>query len=112
MGSAGDLQLAALYRTALQHLDVVGAAKLTGRRGIQIWVPVRAGYTFGDTREWVEKVSRAVGRTLPALISWQWHTDRRAGLARLDHTQNVANKTLVARSAPDQPQARRVSPAQ
>jgi bifunctional non-homologous end joining protein LigD len=70
--------------------------KVTGKRGVQIWVPVRPGYSFADTRAWVEKVSRAVGRIRPELISWEWHKDRRRGLARLDYTQNAINKTLVA----------------
>ena len=89
------LVLARLYRTALDHLDVVGMPKVTGQRGIQIWVPIRTGYTFDDTRGWVEQVSRAIGHTVPDLVSWQWHKDRREGLARLDYTQNAINKTLV-----------------
>jgi bifunctional non-homologous end joining protein LigD len=89
-------QLARLYRTALEHLDMAGMPKVTGRRGIQIWVPVRAGYTFADTRRWVETLSKTVGRVVPELVSWQWHKDRRGGLARLDYTQNAINKTLVA----------------
>jgi bifunctional non-homologous end joining protein LigD len=80
---------------ALKHLAVAAAAKVTGQRGVQIWVPVRSGYTFADTRAWVEKVSRAIGRTVPELVSWEWRKDRRRGLARLDYTQNVINKTLV-----------------
>lgn len=90
------LVLARLYRTALQHLGVAGMPKVTGKRGVQIWVPVRPGYTFDDTRMWVEKVSRAVGQTVPELVSWEWQKDRRRGLARLDYTQNAINKTLVA----------------
>ncbi len=90
------LVLARLYRSALEHLGVVAAAKVTGKRGVQIWVPVGPGYTFADTREWVEKVSRAIGRTVPDLVSWEWHKDRRGGLARLDYTQNAINKTLIA----------------
>ena len=101
------LVLARLYRTALDHLGVVGMPKVTGQRGIQIWVPVAAGYSFDDTRTWVEKVSRAVGHTVPELVSWEWHKDRREGLARLDYTQNAINKTLVApfsaRPAPGAP---------
>jgi bifunctional non-homologous end joining protein LigD len=104
---ADVLVLARLYRTALQHLGVAAAPKVTGQRGVQIWVPVRPGYTFADTRQWVEKVSRAVGRTVPDLVSWEWHRDRRRGLARLDYTQNAINKTLVApfsaRPAPGAP---------
>ena len=74
----------------------MGAPKVTGRRGIQIWVPITPTYTFDDTRAWVEQVSRAVGSTVPDLVSWQWKTRRRDGRARLDYTQNAINKTLVA----------------
>jgi bifunctional non-homologous end joining protein LigD len=48
----------------------------------------------------VEKVSRAVGHTVPELVSWEWQKDRRQGLARLDYTQNAINKTLVAPFSP------------
>jgi len=95
-GFAEVLVLARLFRTALQHLAVTAAAKVTGKRGVQIWVPVRHGYGFAETRTWVEKVSRAVGRTVPELVSWEWERRRRRGLARLDYTQNAINKTLVA----------------
>ncbi len=87
--------LARLYRTALEHLDVVGMPKVTGKRGIQVWVPVASGYTFDRTRGWVEKVSRAIGNIVPEMVSWEWHKDRRKGLARLDYTQNAINKTLI-----------------
>jgi bifunctional non-homologous end joining protein LigD len=101
------LVLARLYRAALEHLGVAAAPKVTGKRGVQIWVPVGGGYTFADTRGWVEKVSRAIGRTVPDMISWEWHKDRRRGLARLDYTQNAINKTLIApysaRPAPGAP---------
>ena len=88
--------LARLYRTALEHLGVAAMPKVTGKRGIQIWVPVAPEYTFDDTRTWVERVSRAVGNTVPEMVSWEWQKDRRQGLARLDYTQNAINKTLVA----------------
>jgi bifunctional non-homologous end joining protein LigD len=101
------LLLARLYRTALDHLGVVGLPKVTGRRGIQIWVPIRKGYSFDDTRAWVEGVSRAVGATVPDLVSWAWQKRDRRGRARLDYTQNAINKTLVApysaRPAPGAP---------
>jgi bifunctional non-homologous end joining protein LigD len=101
------LVLARLYRTALDHLDVLGAPKVTGQRGIQVWVPVGPGYTFDDTRRWVEQLSRAVGATVPDLVSWRWQKRQREGRARLDYTQNARNKTLVApysvRAAPGAP---------
>ncbi len=65
--------------TALDHLGVVGQPKVTGKRGIQIWVPIDRRTTFADTRAWVEALSRAVGATVPELVSWQWRTVRSRG---------------------------------
>jgi bifunctional non-homologous end joining protein LigD len=94
------LVLARLHRTALEHLGVTARAKVTGRRGIQIWVPIVGGYTFDDTRAWVEKLSKTVGKVVPDLVSWKWEVKARKGLARLDYTQNAINKTLVAPYSP------------
>jgi bifunctional non-homologous end joining protein LigD len=94
------LLLARLHRDALAHLGVTARAKVTGRRGLQIWVPVVGGYSFDDTRAWVEKLSRTVGQVVPELVSWKWEVKARKGLARLDYTQNAINKTLVAPYSP------------
>jgi bifunctional non-homologous end joining protein LigD len=94
------LVLARLHRTALEHLGVRAQPKLTGRRGIQIWVPIAPGYSFEETRAWVEQLSKAVGAVVPGLISWDWDVRARGGRARLDYTQNVINKTLVAPYSP------------
>jgi len=92
--------LARLHRTALEHLGITARAKVTGRSGIQVWVPVVAGYSFDDTRAWVEQLSRIVGKVVPDLVSWRWEVKARKGLARLDYTQNAVNKTLVAPYSP------------
>ena len=94
------LALARLHRTALEHLGVHAQAKTTGRRGIQIWVPIATGPTFRETRAWVEQLSKAVGVVVPDLVSWEWGVRERGGKARLDYTQNAINKTLVAPYSP------------
>src|SRR5690606_18330327 len=94
------LVLARLHRTALAHVGVRARAKLTGRRGIQIWIPVNRGPDFTTTRAWVERHSRSVGAVVPELVSWKWSGAARGGLARLDYTQNAVNRTLVAPYSP------------
>jgi bifunctional non-homologous end joining protein LigD len=94
------LVLARLHRTAFDHLGVTARPKVTGRRGIQIWVPITAGPGFDDTRAWIEELSKTVGAVIPELVSWKWNTGDRGGLARLDYTQNEAHKTLVAPYSP------------
>ena len=91
------LALARLYRAAFEHLGVRAYPKLTGKRGIQAWIPIVPGkYTYGDTSKWVEQVSRAVGAMVPDIVSWEWSVAKRKGKARLDYTQNEPIKTLVA----------------
>ena len=90
------LTLARLFRTALGHLGVRGYPKTTGKRGIQVWIPIERKYTFRQTSDWVEQLSHAVGGTVPNLVSWEWAKASRGGKARLDYTQNTYIKTLVA----------------
>jgi len=101
------LTIARLYRAALEHLGVRGHPKVTGKRGIQVWIGIEAGPGFDETRDWVEGLSRAVGASVPDLVSWEWAKRARKGKARLDYTQNAINKTLVApystRPAPGAP---------
>jgi bifunctional non-homologous end joining protein LigD len=99
------LTLAGLFRTALETLRLTGFPKVTGRRGIQVTIPIVARYSFDETRAWVEALSRTVGSTVPDLVSWEWSKGARGGRARLDFTQNAINRTLVApysvRSSPN-----------
>ncbi len=104
------LLLARLHRTALDHVGMRGQPKVTGRRGIQIWIPIDAGPagpTFAETRAWAGALSRAIGSVVPDLVSWTWDVRGRGGRARLDYTQNAIGKTLVApyspRAAPGAP---------
>lgn len=94
------LLLARLHRDAFAHLGVRAYPKVTGRRGIQVWIPIAAGPGFDVTRAWMERLSRTVGAVVPDLVSWRWEVRDRGGQARLDYTQNAINKTLVAPYSP------------
>ena len=101
------LEIARLYRAAFEHLGLRAYPKLTGKRGIQAWLPIVRKYSFEETSAWVENLSRAVGALVPDLVSWEWAVSKRKGRARLDYTQNTFIKTLVApyavRPAPGAP---------
>jgi bifunctional non-homologous end joining protein LigD len=94
------LVLARLHRTALDHLGIRGQPKVTGQRGIQIWIPIRPGPSSEETSAWVEQLSHAIGDAVPDLVSWKWERRDRGGRARLDYTQNAGHKTLVAPYSP------------
>ncbi len=79
------LVLARLFRTALEHLGVRGYPKLTGGRGVHIWVPIEPRYTFEETSAWVEGLSRAVGgdRAGPGQLGVGQGSARGSGSPRL-----------------------------
>ncbi len=99
--------LARLTGVALGHYGLHSVLKTTGQTGLQIYVPIRRGPEYGEVRAWVEGVSRAIGRTVPELVSWEWSVKARTGRVRMDYTQNIINKTLNApytvRAAPRAP---------
>ncbi len=92
--------VAGLHRTAMEHLALKAMPKVSGQRGLQIWVPIEERYTFDQTRAWVEKLSRTIGQSVLDLVSWEWGVSKRSGKLRLDFTQNAINKTLVAPFSP------------
>ncbi len=91
------LVLARLYRTALEHLGVRGYPKTTGKRGIQVWIPI-------DPRPLRLRRHERLGREgQPGRRRDRPGSDllgvgqaARKGRARLDYTQNASIKTLVA----------------
>jgi bifunctional non-homologous end joining protein LigD len=87
------LTLARLHGAAFEHLGVVARPKVTGRRGIQIWVPVTGGPGFDETRGRVQRLSRTVGAVLPDLVSWKWYRCDRAGRRRLDLRHHPVGRT-------------------
>ncbi len=88
--------LARLTGVALDHYGLRSVVKTTGQTGLQIYVPIRRGPDYAVVRNWVEGVSRAIGRTVPELVSWEWSVKARTGRVRMDYTQNIINKTLTA----------------
>jgi bifunctional non-homologous end joining protein LigD len=90
------LIIARLIAVALDHYALRSVLKTTGQTGLQIYVPIRRGPDYAAVRGWVEGVSRAIGRTVPDLVSWEWSVRKRTGKVRIDFTQNIINKTLNA----------------
>ena len=74
---------------------VIGLPKVTGKRGVQIWLPIKPIYTLrADAR--LGRVALARGRPDGAGAGQLGMVEARPrGRARLDFTQNAINRTLV-----------------
>ena len=101
------LTLTRLYKTALEHLKVTGLPKVTGKRGIQIWVPVKPIYSYRETSGWVETLSRAIGAAVPKLVSLGLGQGvaQRSGAARLHAERGQQDARRAVRGAARSPDA-------
>ena len=117
LGTLGRLGVAAAVATAAWSEPAVASLSITskvpnslvqqGRLFDAGGIPVAGGLSFRETRTWAEQLSKTIGAVVPDLVSWEWDKRERGGRARLDYTQNVHHKTLVApyspRAAPGAP---------
>ncbi|MDE3077209.1 MAG: non-homologous end-joining DNA ligase, partial [Chloroflexota bacterium] len=88
--------IARLLKTVMDRLELRSYVKTTGQRGLQIYVPIVREQTYAEVREWVRSVAVLVGRVRPDIVTFEWDKSRRKGKVRIDYTQMVIGKTLVA----------------
>jgi bifunctional non-homologous end joining protein LigD len=63
------LRSALVLREALERDGVHGYPKTSGGRGLHVWVPLAAGHTFEDVREWVRRVAADLAQARPELFA-------------------------------------------
>jgi bifunctional non-homologous end joining protein LigD len=88
--------IARLLKVALDRLELRSYLKTTGQRGLQIYVPIVRRHKYDVVREWVHTIGELIRQVRPDIVTDQWDTRRRAGKVRIDYTQMVIGKTLVA----------------
>lgn len=74
--------------------------KLSGATGLQVYLPVERRYTYGQTRDFAEKICRRVHRAYPDITTLERKIERRGGKLYLDYLQNGRGKTLAAPYSP------------
>ena len=92
----------AVVRVARAVKDVFDAAgapsycKTSGARGLHVYVPLGAKYTYEQVRLFAELVTELVHAKLPNLTSLERGPSRREGKVYLDYPQNRRGATTVA----------------
>ncbi|MBX3461783.1 MAG: non-homologous end-joining DNA ligase [Planctomycetes bacterium] len=69
--------------------------KTSGKFGMHVFVPLRAGYTYDHARMFTEAVARVLVRELPDIATVERLPDRREGKVYLDFLQNRRSQTVV-----------------
>jgi bifunctional non-homologous end joining protein LigD len=94
-GFVQAIRVAHLVRRALDGLEVRSYVKTSGADGIHVLVPITRRYSYSDTYEFAELVSRRLEADNPGLVTTEWLKRKRRGVL-VDHRQNGRGKTIAS----------------
>ncbi len=79
----------------LRGIGLRPLVKTSGKSGLHVFVPLRPGYTYDQSRMFVEAVARVLTRELADVATIERLPDRREGKVYLDFLQNRRGQTVV-----------------
>jgi bifunctional non-homologous end joining protein LigD len=88
-------RVAFLLRDILRHLKLVSYAKVSGSKGIQIYVPLNTAATYSVTQPFAQALAELLASQHPKLIVSEMPKEKRQGKVFIDWSQNSDFKTTV-----------------
>ncbi|MCO6501818.1 MAG: non-homologous end-joining DNA ligase [Acidimicrobiales bacterium] len=97
-GATWDQVVAAvrLLEVALRQLGLAGYPKLSGSRGIHVYVPLEPVHDYTRVRRFVGEVGKYLAAANPGDITMQWDKSKRGGKVFIDHNRNASGQTVAA----------------
>ncbi len=95
--SIKDLVTTALkVKEFLDKMELKSYIKTSGGKGLHIYIPVKADYTYKQTQNICHILSQMVNRALPEITSLERSPSKRKGKVYLDYLQNAKGKTMAS----------------
>lgn len=88
--------VAKLVKVVLDRFELRGFPKTSGGAGMQIFIPLGAGHTYAEVREFCSGVGRLIQRAYSEKVTLEPSKPKRKGKVFIDANQNSKGKTLVA----------------
>jgi bifunctional non-homologous end joining protein LigD len=89
-------RVALLVRDVLEHLHLDAWVKTSGSKGLQLYVPLNSGATYGRSAPFAKAVAQLLEKRHPDLVLSYQQRAARAGKVLIDWSQNAASKTTVS----------------
>lgn len=97
-GSSWDQVVAGaqLLEVALAQLGLAGYPKLSGSRGIHVYVPLEPVHDFSRVRRFVGEVGNYLATANPGDLTMEWDKPKRKGKVFVDHNRNAFGQTVAS----------------
>lgn len=93
---ANVVRVALKVREVLEELEIEGYPKTSGAKGIHIYIPTAATYTYEQIKHFAELLCLRVHTKIPNLTSLVRSPEKRQGKIYLDYLQNRNGQTLAS----------------
>ncbi|MEX2654363.1 MAG: non-homologous end-joining DNA ligase [Acidimicrobiia bacterium] len=97
-GSTWDqvITAAGMIRTVLGQLELVGLPKLSGSKGMHIYVPLAPVHSHERVRRFVGAVGELLAAANPDDVTMAWDIPKRRGRVFIDHNRNAFGQTIAS----------------
>jgi bifunctional non-homologous end joining protein LigD len=90
-------EVAIVARHVIAELGLRSYAKTSGSRGIHVYVPIKAKYSYGQVADLAAKIAKMVADEVPKFATAErMKNKRRKTQIYVDHMQNAYGKSVVA----------------
>jgi bifunctional non-homologous end joining protein LigD len=87
---------AQLLEVALGQLGLIGYPKLSGARGLHVYVPLEPVHDYSRVRRFVGEVGNYLAAANPGDLTMEWEKPRRKGKVFVDHNRNASGQTVAS----------------
>lgn len=97
-GSTWDQLIAGaqLLKVALERLGLIGYPKLSGSKGLHVYVPLDPVHSYERVRRFVGEVGSYLASANPDDLTMEWDKLKRKGKVFIDHNRNASGQTVAA----------------
>lgn len=85
-----------LLKVALAQLGLDGYPKLSGSKGLHVYVPLEPTHTYERVRRFVGEVGSYLAAANPSDFTMEWDKPKRKGKVFIDHNRNASGQTVAA----------------
>jgi bifunctional non-homologous end joining protein LigD len=89
-------EVALVLRGLFAQLKLASVAKVSGSKGMQIYVPLNSAVSYAQSKPFARQVAEALESRLPELVVSRMTKTLRPGRVLVDWSQNDAHKTTVS----------------
>lgn len=87
---------ARLLRVALGQLGLEGYPKVSGSKGLHVYVPLQPVHDYARVRRFVGEVGEYLAAANPDDITMEWDKPKRKGKVFIDHNRNASGQTVAS----------------